>query len=222
MHYNGHEQEVRLLLPLGDQLISADSGGDVIVWDVQSGGESEVVWLALHSPAVAYMCSYPSCLTLSASQRCTCGCTLTHQPLTYRPWCTRAPTWTRCSWGAPRVHCSSGTSRPGEGVALDSEHWQKHTFRNPPRFCLILGFLPCLCDGHCVKRAYKHQWHNYHQHVQRSLDCLSLWALVSYKSIFCCSMLSKINYFKILNVFYSFIKSDTRTCVLNKYLNCWC
>lgn len=85
MHYNGHEQEVRLLLPLGDQLISADSGGDVIVWDVQSGGESEVVWLALHSPTVAYMCSYPSCLTLSASQRCTCGCTLTHQPLTYRP-----------------------------------------------------------------------------------------------------------------------------------------
>lgn len=85
MHYNGHEQEVRLLLPLGDQLISADSGGDVIVWDVQSGGESEVVWLALHSPAVAYMCSYPSCLTLSASQRCTCGCTLNHQPLTYRP-----------------------------------------------------------------------------------------------------------------------------------------
>lgn len=34
--YRGHEQEVRLLLPLGDQLISADAGGDVIVWDVQS------------------------------------------------------------------------------------------------------------------------------------------------------------------------------------------
>lgn len=85
MNYNGHEQEVRLLLPLGDQLISADSGGDVIVWDVQSGGESEVVGLALHSSAVAYMCSYPSCLALSASQRCTCGCTLTQQPLTYRP-----------------------------------------------------------------------------------------------------------------------------------------
>ncbi|XP_013888907.1 WD repeat-containing protein 36 [Austrofundulus limnaeus] len=33
--YHGHRQEVRLLLPLGDQLISADSGGDVIVWDVQ-------------------------------------------------------------------------------------------------------------------------------------------------------------------------------------------
>uniref|UniRef100_A0A3Q4GT47 WD repeat domain 36 n=1 Tax=Neolamprologus brichardi TaxID=32507 RepID=A0A3Q4GT47_NEOBR len=44
MHYNGHEQEVRLLLPLGDQLISADSGGDVIVWDVQSGE----VYLRLH------------------------------------------------------------------------------------------------------------------------------------------------------------------------------
>ncbi|KAM6902387.1 WD repeat-containing protein 36 [Xenentodon cancila] len=37
MRYLGHKQEVRLLLPLGDQLISADSGGDVIVWDVQSG-----------------------------------------------------------------------------------------------------------------------------------------------------------------------------------------
>lgn len=33
-----HKQEVRLLLPLGDQLISADTGGDVIVWDVQAGG----------------------------------------------------------------------------------------------------------------------------------------------------------------------------------------
>ncbi|XP_068190775.1 WD repeat-containing protein 36 [Antennarius striatus] len=37
MRYQGHRQEVRLLLPLGDQLISADSGGDVIVWDVQGG-----------------------------------------------------------------------------------------------------------------------------------------------------------------------------------------
>ena len=39
MSYHGHKQEVRLLLPLGDHLISADSGGDVIVWDVQGGGE---------------------------------------------------------------------------------------------------------------------------------------------------------------------------------------
>lgn len=38
MQYRGHKQEVRLLLPLGDQLISADSGGEVIVWDVQAGG----------------------------------------------------------------------------------------------------------------------------------------------------------------------------------------
>uniref|UniRef100_A0A3Q3XGH5 Uncharacterized protein n=1 Tax=Mola mola TaxID=94237 RepID=A0A3Q3XGH5_MOLML len=37
MRYQGHKQEVRLLLPLGDQLISADSGGDVIVWDIQEG-----------------------------------------------------------------------------------------------------------------------------------------------------------------------------------------
>uniref|UniRef100_A0A4W6CQ21 WD repeat domain 36 n=1 Tax=Lates calcarifer TaxID=8187 RepID=A0A4W6CQ21_LATCA len=35
MRYHGHKQEVRLLLPLGDQLLSADSSGDVIVWDVQ-------------------------------------------------------------------------------------------------------------------------------------------------------------------------------------------
>lgn len=38
MQYKGHKQEVHLLLPLGDQLISADSGGDLIVWDVQAGG----------------------------------------------------------------------------------------------------------------------------------------------------------------------------------------
>lgn len=37
MRYHGHRQDVRLLLPLGDQLVSADSGGDVIVWDVQGG-----------------------------------------------------------------------------------------------------------------------------------------------------------------------------------------
>ncbi|XP_070781157.1 WD repeat-containing protein 36 [Enoplosus armatus] len=37
MRYHGHRQEVRMLLPLGDQLISADSSGDVIVWDVQGG-----------------------------------------------------------------------------------------------------------------------------------------------------------------------------------------
>nr|XP_057913461.1 WD repeat-containing protein 36 [Doryrhamphus excisus] len=37
MRYSGHEQEVRLLLALGDHLISADAGGHVIVWDVHSG-----------------------------------------------------------------------------------------------------------------------------------------------------------------------------------------
>ncbi|KAF6718815.1 WD repeat-containing protein 36 [Oryzias melastigma] len=37
MRYHGHKQEVQLLLPLGDQLISSDCGGDVIVWDVQGG-----------------------------------------------------------------------------------------------------------------------------------------------------------------------------------------
>ncbi|XP_075993442.1 WD repeat-containing protein 36 [Genypterus blacodes] len=44
MRYEGHKQEVQLLLPLGDQLISADSCGDVIVWDVQSGE----IYLQLH------------------------------------------------------------------------------------------------------------------------------------------------------------------------------
>uniref|UniRef100_A0A3P8RJC7 WD repeat domain 36 n=1 Tax=Amphiprion percula TaxID=161767 RepID=A0A3P8RJC7_AMPPE len=44
MRYHGHQQDVRLLLPLGDQLISADSGGDVIVWDVQGGD----IYLRLH------------------------------------------------------------------------------------------------------------------------------------------------------------------------------
>lgn len=39
MSYHGHKEDVRLLLPFGDQLISADTGGDVIVWDVQGGGE---------------------------------------------------------------------------------------------------------------------------------------------------------------------------------------
>ncbi|XP_058473058.1 WD repeat-containing protein 36 [Solea solea] len=39
MRYEGHKWEVRLLLPLGDHLISADCGGEVIVWDVQGGDE---------------------------------------------------------------------------------------------------------------------------------------------------------------------------------------
>lgn len=39
MRYQEHKHDVRLLLPLGDHLVSADSGGDVIVWDVQGGGE---------------------------------------------------------------------------------------------------------------------------------------------------------------------------------------
>eukprot|EP00066_Takifugu_rubripes_P003221 XP_003965647.1 PREDICTED: WD repeat-containing protein 36 [Takifugu rubripes] len=37
MRYQEHKHDVRLLLPLGDHLVSADSGGDVIVWDVQGG-----------------------------------------------------------------------------------------------------------------------------------------------------------------------------------------
>ncbi len=66
MRYHGHRQEVRLLLPLGDQLISADSGGDVIVWDVQEGGEEAA--LQSFSPASLFQqFCYPSCLALSLS-----------------------------------------------------------------------------------------------------------------------------------------------------------
>ncbi|XP_077479730.1 WD repeat-containing protein 36 [Stigmatopora argus] len=35
--YRGHRREVRSLLPFGDQLVSADAGGLVIVWDVRGG-----------------------------------------------------------------------------------------------------------------------------------------------------------------------------------------
>lgn len=50
MRYEGHAHDVLLLLPLGDQLISADCGGDVIVWDVQSGD----VYLRLHFDPVTF------------------------------------------------------------------------------------------------------------------------------------------------------------------------
>lgn len=65
MQYQGHKQEVRLLLPLGDQLISADSGGDVIVWDVQGGGEivSSTRSVTI-SPLLPIM---PFCFSLSLS-----------------------------------------------------------------------------------------------------------------------------------------------------------
>uniref|UniRef100_A0A8P4K2D1 WD repeat-containing protein 36 n=1 Tax=Dicentrarchus labrax TaxID=13489 RepID=A0A8P4K2D1_DICLA len=53
MRYHGHRQEVRLLLPLGDQLISADSAGDVIVWDVQGGD----VYLRLQFDPVTFALS---------------------------------------------------------------------------------------------------------------------------------------------------------------------
>lgn len=70
-HYDGHQQEVRLLLPLGDQLISADSGGDVIVWDVQDGGRQRT--RSLKRTTCYQLCFafsdvfYPSCLALGCS-----------------------------------------------------------------------------------------------------------------------------------------------------------
>ncbi|MEQ2213773.1 hypothetical protein XENOCAPTIV_020701, partial [Xenoophorus captivus] len=53
--------EVRLLLPLGDQLISADSGGDVVVWSIKGGGEQEEAGLQSHSPVLVSItiCSLP-------------------------------------------------------------------------------------------------------------------------------------------------------------------
>ncbi|MEQ2173079.1 hypothetical protein GOODEAATRI_027966 [Goodea atripinnis] len=61
MRYHGHKQEVRLLLPLGDQLISADSGGDVVVWSIKGGGEQEEAGLQSHSPVLVSItvCSLP-------------------------------------------------------------------------------------------------------------------------------------------------------------------
>uniref|UniRef100_A0A1A8BDK5 WD repeat domain 36 n=1 Tax=Nothobranchius kadleci TaxID=1051664 RepID=A0A1A8BDK5_NOTKA len=44
IQYVGHKQNVCLLLPMGDQLISSDNSGDVIVWDVQGGD----IYLQLH------------------------------------------------------------------------------------------------------------------------------------------------------------------------------
>ncbi|KAM4528147.1 WD repeat-containing protein 36 [Odontesthes bonariensis] len=71
MRYHGHQQEVRLLLPLGDQLISADSGGDVIVWDVQGGD----VYLRLqfdpsvfHVSAMMHPSTYLNKVLLGSSQ----------------------------------------------------------------------------------------------------------------------------------------------------------
>lgn len=79
MCYHGHSQEVRVLLPLGDQLISADSGGDVIVWDVQGGGE----WAELHLHFLnALSCPVSHHALLSLCQMFTYGCSSTPPPST--------------------------------------------------------------------------------------------------------------------------------------------
>lgn len=86
MQYREHKQEVRLLLPLGDQLISADAGGDVIVWDVQAGGRR--VSLTLDTGAVAaatLVLKRPSCFCFLHFQTFTCGCSSTPPPSTCRP-----------------------------------------------------------------------------------------------------------------------------------------
>lgn len=79
MRYQEHKHDVRLLLPLGDHLVSADSGGDVIVWDVQGGGEDA-------GPArLSVSSSFALTRRPSVSQTFTCGWNLTPTPLTCRP-----------------------------------------------------------------------------------------------------------------------------------------
>lgn len=89
MQYREHKQEVRLLLPLGDQLISADAGGDVIVWDVQAGGRRVSPTLDTDTRAVAAatpILKRPSCFfAFLHFQTFTCGCSLTPPPSTCRP-----------------------------------------------------------------------------------------------------------------------------------------
>lgn len=80
MRYQGHKQDVRLLLPLGDHLVSADSGGDVIVWDVRGGGErAGPVRLAASLPLA--LAHHP----FLVPQTFTCGWSSTLPPLTCQP-----------------------------------------------------------------------------------------------------------------------------------------
>lgn len=78
MRYQEHKHDVRLLLPLGDHLVSADSGGDVIVWDVQGGGEDAG---PAFLPFILALLLPTSC---SVSQTFTCGWNLTLPPLMCR------------------------------------------------------------------------------------------------------------------------------------------
>ncbi|XP_061590565.1 WD repeat-containing protein 36 [Cololabis saira] len=71
MFYHGHKHEVRLLLPLGDHLISADSGGDVIVWDVQSGEIYLLLMFDVHTfdvSALMHPSTYLNKVLLGSSQ----------------------------------------------------------------------------------------------------------------------------------------------------------
>lgn len=79
MRYREHKHDVRLLLPLGDHLVSADSGGEVIVWDVQGGGEDAGPAVPLRTRALLSPASF------SGSQTFTCGWNSTPPPLTCRP-----------------------------------------------------------------------------------------------------------------------------------------
>lgn len=75
MRYQEHKHDVRLLLPLGDHLVSADSGGDVIVWDVQGGGEDAGPAFLILILALLLLTSF------SVSQTFICGWNLTLPPL---------------------------------------------------------------------------------------------------------------------------------------------
>lgn len=80
MRYQEHKHDVRLLLPLGDHLVSADSGGHVIVWDVQGGGEDAGPFM-YHCFRVHLLTHHP-CLV---PQTFTCSWNLTPPPLTCQP-----------------------------------------------------------------------------------------------------------------------------------------
>ncbi|KAM9801262.1 WD repeat-containing protein 36 [Neosynchiropus ocellatus] len=69
--YDAHQQEVHLLLPLGDQLVSADPSGELIVWDVQ---EAEIYLKLQFQPtsfdlsAMMHPCTYLNKVLLGSSQ----------------------------------------------------------------------------------------------------------------------------------------------------------
>ena len=42
--YEGHNHDVHLLLPFGQHLISVDTESQVIIWDIQTEGNTSYIW----------------------------------------------------------------------------------------------------------------------------------------------------------------------------------